>query len=52
MSDDIQKLKARLNETGSLIDALALRRAQRAIPHTRLMYEERGAGLFKAESKL
>ena len=28
MSDEIQKLKARLNETGSLTDALALRKAQ------------------------
>jgi hypothetical protein len=28
MSDDIQKLKAKLNETGSLRDAKALREAQ------------------------
>jgi hypothetical protein len=49
VSAEIQKLKVRLNETGSLTDALALRKAQSAIPHPRLVYEARGAGLYKAE---
>jgi hypothetical protein len=52
MSDEIQRLKERLNETGSLSDARALREVQLALPDTPLVYEDIGAGLFKAERKL